>query len=493
MAFSQLLLKSLDPTLSMVELAEVDDSKDVKSLSLFKKSDTRPTTAQTAGKNFPIIKINGFSVTQIESFIIDETGFIPTVTLHFVDSGGEFNGNTFPKKNLLMSSYIKIANQKFKPVRQDWLITSVRSMAPSKGLSDTASIDVEYVVKGELFIPRLYNNVSKSYNGLTSKETLTKVAEELKIGFAENPAATPNDVMTWINFNTSPANFIKDVTCHAFQDAYSFFTSFISKEYCLCYVNVNDQLIPRESDDTFVNYSNLEAIDTDSKTKVEELDATVFNFLTTITSSKSSPNYMTSLTIISDQGQILKNNGYKKQIYYYDYMSDSEPADKFVDFFVAPNNSDGAPESQILLPVDEGLDEIGLKKWINIEYGNTHPQWNFSRVQNDMNLKEIEKIQLKVTLNGINVQVTRGSVIALVVTQRVAQQLRKEFDQENSGKTFNQSTNLSDEMPDLQLTGKYWVKAAKYYYDGDTQKYETELILSRREWLESKKITPPSV
>jgi hypothetical protein len=356
-----------------------------------------------------------------------------------------------------------------------------------------ASIGVEYVVKGELFIPRLYNNVSKSYNGLTSKETLTKVAEELKIGFAENPAATPNDAMTWINFNTSPANFIKDVANHSFQDAYSFFTTFISKEYCLCYVNVNDQLIPRESDDTFVNYSNLEAIDTDSKTKVEELDATVFNFLTTVTSSKSSPNYMTSITLISDQGQLLKSNGYKKQIYYYDYILDSEPVDKFVDFFVAPNNSDGALESQILLPVDEGLDEIGLKKWINIEYGNTHPQWNFSRVQNDMNLKELEKIQLKVTLNGINVQVTKGSVIALVVTQRVAQQLRKEFDQENSGKTFNQSTNLSDEIPDLQLTGKYWVKGAKYYYDGDIQKYETELILSRREWLESKKITPPSV
>ena len=105
----------------------------------------------------------------------------------------------------------------------------------------------------------------------------------------------------------------------------------------------------------------------------------------------------------------------------------------------------------------------------------------------------MEKIQLKVTLNGINVQVTRGSVIALIVTQRVAQKLRKEFDQENPDKTNEIPSSLTDESPDIQLTGKYWVKAAKYYYDGDTQKYETELILSRREWLESKKITPPSV
>jgi hypothetical protein len=110
-----------------------------------------------------------------------------------------------------------------------------------------------------------------------------------------------------------------------------------------------------------------------------------------------------------------------------------------------------------------------------------------------MNLKELEKIQLKVTLNGINAQVTRGSVIALIITQRVAQQLRKEFDQENPEKTNETSRKMSDETPDLQLTGKYWVKGAKYYYDGPTQKFETELILSRREWVESKKITPPSV
>ena len=493
MAFSQLLLKSLDPVLPLVELAEVDNDREKKSLSLVKKTDDKPTTAQTAGKLFPVIQINGFAVTVIDTFIIDETGFIPTVTLHFKDTGGEFNGSTFPKKNLIMSTYIKVANQKFKPVRQDWLITSIRSVAPDKRFNDMSSVGVEYVVKGELFIPRLYNNTSKSYTGMTSKEALTKVAEELKIGFAENPAATPNDAMTWINFNTSPANFIKDIASHSFQDAYSFFTTFINKEYCLCYINVNDQLIPRESDDTFVNYSNLEAIDTNARTKVEEIDYTVFNFLTTVTSSKSSPNYMTSLTLISDQGQILKSNGYKKQIYYYDYTLDSEPADKFVDFFVAPNNTDGVQESQILLPENEGLDEVGLKKWTNIEYGNTHPQWNFSRVQNDVNLKEVEKIQLKVTLNGINVQVTRGSVIALIVTQRVAQKLRKEFDQENPDKTNEIPSSLTDESPDIQLTGKYWVKAAKYYYDGDTQKYETELILSRREWLESKKITPPSV
>lgn len=492
MAFSQLLLQSVDPVLELVELSDIDDDKSKESLSFFKKSDHQPTSAQVAGRDFPFIKINGFQVTTIESFTIDETGFIPTCTLIFTDSGGEFNGNTFPKKNLIMSSYIKVANQKFKPVRQDWLITSVRSMSEARGASDMASTGVEYVIKGELFVPRLYNNVSKSYASLNSRDTLTKVAEELKLGFAQN-SAEPADVMTWINFNTSPANFIKDVTSHAYQDLESFFTAFISKEYCVCFVNVNEQMQQKESDETFVNRGDTSSVDRDSTAKLEEEDFTTLNFLTTMTNSKGSPNYITNLSLISDQGSILKMNGYKKNIYYYDYTVDVEPAEKFVDFYVAPTNTSGLPEAQILMPENDGLDEIGLKKWMNIEYGNTHPKWNFSRVNNDMNLKELEKIQLTVKLEGINVQAIRGSVIPLIITQRVAQQLRKEFDQENPERVLDQTLSPSDEVPDVQLSGKYWIKGAKYHYDGTTRRFETEFILARREWATSKKIETPSV
>lgn len=246
MALDQIILTTLDPTLSIVELTDLDDSRDVKSRALTKKPKHRPSTAQTAGRDEPFIQINGYSVLTIDSFIIDETNFLPGMTLIFVDESGEFNGNSFPKTNMIASSYVKVANGKFKPLRQDWLITSIRSIPTKKGNSDSASGGIEYVIKGELFIPRFYNNVSKSYASLTSKDALFKVAEELKIGFAEN-LVKPADSMTWLNFNTSPANFIKDVISHSYQDEDSFFTAFVNKEYCLNYINVNVQLMQMES------------------------------------------------------------------------------------------------------------------------------------------------------------------------------------------------------------------------------------------------------
>jgi hypothetical protein len=490
MALDQIILTTLDPTLKLVELSDVDDANDKNSLSILKKPDSKPTTAQKAGRDEPFIKINGYSVLNIDSFTIDETGFIPTVTLVFVDASGEFNGSSFPKTNMIMSSYIKVGNDKFKPLRQDWLITSIRAMPGQSGATDMGSVGIEYIVKGELFIPRFYNNVSKSYSKVTSKDALFKVAEELKIGFAENNV-TPSDTMTWINFNTSPANFIRDVISHSYQDEESFFTAFVNKEYCLTYVNVNVQMMRMEADTTFVNILNPSMIDRNALSKAEAKDDIVLNFLTTLTSSKGKPNYILQISMLSDQGQILKNNGYKKQIYYYDSSLDAEPVDKFIDYFVAPTNTIGVPEEQTLLPEPEGMDEVGLKKWMNIEYGNSHINWNHAKVQNDINLKELEKVQLKVSLNDINVQVIKGSVIPLVISQRVAQQIRKEFEADKPNAHNN--LTLDEEVPDLQLSGWYWVKGAKYNYDGTEKRFSTELILARREWTPSKKTDTPNV
>jgi hypothetical protein len=490
MALDQLILTTLDPKLSLVELTDIDDSNTTKSLAILKKTDNRPTTAQTAGRDEPFIKINGYSVLNIEYFTIDETGFVPSVTLIFTDASGEFNGNSFPKTNMIMSSYIKVANEKFKPLRQDWLITSIRTMPGQKGNTDMGSGGIEYIIKGELFIPRLYNNVSKSYSKVNSKDALFKVAEELKIGFAEN-SVKPADVMTWINFNTSPSNFIRDVIGHSYQDEDSFFTAFINKEYCLNYLNINVQMQQMESDDTFTTHLNPGSIDMNALSKAEATDATTLNFLTTLSQSKGKPHYIVDISMLSDQGQILKKNGYKKKVYYYDHSLDAEPVDKFIDYFVAPTNTIGLPESQILLPESEGLSEVGLKKWMSIEYGNTHANWNHAKVANDINLKELEKVQLKVSLNGISFQVIRGSVVPLIITQRVAQQIRKDFEQDKASNPKNLTPE--DEVPDTQLSGKYWVKGAKYNYDGATKEFSTELILARREWIPTKKTTTPHV
>ena len=484
MAFEQVLKTYIQPSMKLIELSDHDNAANSTNTPI-KVDENRPDFSQVAGKEKPFVKISGKIIVNIELLTIDESGFIPKLMLMFKDSNGEFSGPNFPKRNLMVSVFINSANNNFKPIRSDYLITKVTTISPT-GRPTGAQLakDITYVIHGELFVPRLYNNVSKSYSSMTSTDVLKKISEELGLGYVQNQFKTA-DSMTWINFNTSPSNFIKTVLSHSFQDEKSFFHGFISKELMITMVEVNTQLKGGDADTTFSSSTDPQKSAISQRQKDSPISSGLnevpsVNYLTNKQSSANQPNYIYEANLISNQGKILKTEGYKKQIYYYDHLADGDES-KFKDFFVVPTNTDGATEESMLIPDDEGMDEVGNKKWMNINYGNTHPRWNAARVFNAHNLNEIEKIKLRILLNGINFQVIRGMTIPILMTQSMADRMFKEAGStEPMDKTAGGN---SEETIDTQISGWYYVKEAKYVYDEkNKQRFYTELILARREW-----------
>ena len=495
MAFNQIVKTSQQPSIKLITLSDYDTSAEGQEKGLLRHRISSPDSSQSIGANRPFIKIGGQIISQIDSLVIDETGIIPKLTLIFTDVLGEFSGNDFPKRNLMASVYIAVSNEKFKPVRADYLITSIKTI-PSNSVNSKLSLsnNMMYIVKGELFVPRLYNNVSKSYPELTSAAAIQKVCTELGLGYAQNEF-TPSDTMTWININTSPLNFMREITNYAYRDDKSFFSGFISKELIFNFIEVNTQLLDIEPEITFPIAaeplrSNFSQTQKDSTEKSEVNDMAMVNFLTNLRTYQGKPNHIVEANLISNQGDILKSDGYLKKIYYYDHFEPVEVKDgklnRFKEFYTAPINTDGADETTMLIPDDEGLAEVGNKKWMNINYGNTHEHWNAARVFNTHNLKELEKMQLRIVTKGINYQVIRGSSIPVLLTLILADSLRKEVDLENP-REIKERENLSDETIDTQLSGRYYVKGAKYHYDpNQSTPFSTELFLARREWRPSK-------
>jgi hypothetical protein len=316
--------------------------------------------------------------------------------------------------------------------------------------------NVTYLVSGELFIPRLYNNVARSYPNMTSKEALQEVCNELGLGFFENDYKTTVDSMTWINFNTSPLNFIKHVADHAYLDDDSFFTAFINKELQLGLIEVNTQLVPSESDLTFQTWVDSLQADSNQAQKNSQIkegiaEDTMVNFLTNQVKYLDKPNYIYEANLISDQGNVLRMSGYKKQITYYDHFEPDEE-NKKKQFWVVPLVSPGVSDDTLLVPQNEGMTEIGHKKWMNINYGNTHEHWNAARIYNTHNMQELEKLQLRVKLKGINFNVIRGSMIPLLITVKMAEKLRKDANVEEN-EVNPQNRELGAEALDTQLSG----------------------------------------
>jgi hypothetical protein len=497
MGFNQVIKTHVQPSIKLITLDDFDNSAESTTPSVTRKNKGRPDFSQLAGSIKPFIKLAGQVITDIEYLTIDESGFIPKLDLTFTDPAGEFSGNYFPKRNLMLSVFINSGNDKLKPVRSDYLITKVKSIPiTNRGTGIAISQGTTYMIKAELFVPRLYNNTSKSYPNLTSVDAIKTVCSELGLGYAQNEF-TPADAMTWINYNTSPLNFLREITNYVYQDDESFFTGFISKELIFNLIDVNQQLIKSEVDDTFSSNSNPLSLGVTQTQKNNPANAAfaeevVVNFLTNIRKNINKPNYIYEANLISDQGAVLKQDGYKKKIYYYDHFEPVETDDtgkpnKFKQFFVAPNNAPDLPESTMLIPDDEGMDEIGNKKWMNINYGNTHEHWNAARVFNSHNLKELEKIKLRVLLKGVNFQVIRGMVVPVVMSLSLGEKIRKESDPDGNTQIDLSSNTFEGESIDSELTGWYYVKEAKYTFDPkDPHIFYTELILSRREWVPNK-------
>ena len=492
MAFKQVVKTVLQPKIALRELFEEDTSSAGQSID-YKAPSYLPDSSQRTGAFQPFVKLGGAIVSGIEKFTIDQSGFLPTISMTFVDSTGKFAGDFFPKTNLILETYIKVANEKLKPFRMDFLVTSVRSIPNEYTGEKTEGVTgTTYIIKGDLYVPNLYKNVSKSYSNMTSKEALLQIAKELGLGFAENNCF-PRDRMTWINPNMSYFDFIQSIVSHAYEKEDSFFTVFIDNYYILNFIEVNTQIESTDFDYTLSNYTEAIGSDFNQSTKNEVGNLLDEDFIPNYLSSefrlKGSSNYILELNLLGDQGEIIKNKGYRKKIYYYDHLRkiNSDPSEKIVSFYKEPIKSITRGQDQYLIPEDEALSKNQIVKWMSIDYGNTHPEYNAARLINHHNLSELHKINLKVKLRKINFQVMKGFRVPVFITLQEAERLFKTGATDESQDNAKAKDNLFNETIDTQLSGYYYVLSAKYHYDElDRDGFYTELILARREWQPSK-------
>jgi hypothetical protein len=488
MPFKDIIKGTLLPTIPIKELWTADTSQASSQNPYVVAPKSSRSSANKTGVDFPYVKINSVPINEIDKMILDETGMIPKIKLIFTDSTGALAGPNYPKKDPVLSLYIKTQNEKFKPIRCDFLITGIKNNSSATFNSGAPDTSVQYTVTGELYVPTIYNNVSRSYRNMTSKEALTRVAEENGLGFAENDFNTV-DSMTWINTNDTGLNFIRHVSRHAYRDDDSFFNSFIDKYYYLNFLSVTEQLEPTtEFNNTYENTvggGDLEGTEFAKDRQQKEEDLLNILKLTNKESYRGRPDYVINYSLTGDVGRILKSKGYRKKIYYYDHIR-QEDQDKFTSFFVNPIKIKGYSEDRFLDPDDVVFRENLTKKWMNINYGNTHREWNGAVLINDHNNTELNKLKLKVETAGINFQVIRGIGIPVILYQPIAANATRD--------AFRQGSNQTSE-PDYQvdpytliaddiLSGRYFVNGVKYIYDSMDKNYpfKTQFELSKFNW-----------
>ena len=435
------------------------------------------------GVDFPFLTVNNyvFNTDEILEFVLSSNNFLPTMSLTFKLTGSDtFRSQAYPKDGDVLSVFIRAKNNVFKPIRNDYLITSVNS-SPG-GVENMGGVTS---LSGELFIPRLQEQVIKSYTG-TSFKVLQDICKELELGFATNETST-DDSMAWLSAGGTWKTYIEEIAGASWKDTNSFYKVFIDVYYHLNFVNMNNQI---EGDGQLAAgildsaimkdfYQNEQNTTANSQTSTAK-------FLTTIDSFKASNMFIQGYETINKSSTINKMFGYKYNVQFFDMKSL-----KYWNLFVDPKTSDGAEKKKIILkgrtfPKKEGETNAegfspsaqehwktqNLYVWKGIQSKNVHDKYTFAIAHNLRNLLELSKLYLEVRITRWNPNIYLGEKLPLVLISQ-ADPSKANTDAVGKDAVLAEKSG-GGEVPVLDqfYSGYYVVNGMEIIYAQDNSPYE---------------------
>lgn len=450
----------------------------------------------SAGFISPLIEIDNYQVSgsSLISLNINQSGFLPELTLSFIDQTGNFAGMYFPRTNPIVKIYIKSLNPTLKPIRADFLITNISGSAIGSTYTADRSQTI-YTVSAQLYVPGIYGNSILSIPAKNSWEALKWISDFLKLGFATNETATV-DLMTWINPNDTIATFIQNICDRAYKDETSFFDCFIDINYILHFVNYEKSLGKDTKPAEAVGLSDLsqtaDVTGLNESTTQDNQEKDYGSRVIMLTSSikrAESGFHIAHYEMSSNHGEVLSNQNYKKSIIWHDrqyYLENNSQIKHF-----AEPLSDKTIDSNLTTyqkpKLQTFIDTESSTKWVGIDYNNGHLNYKFAKLLNHHNREEFNKNYLTVTIPGVIQSITRGSKILIEIVKSISDENEANIADGVFGDQLAAKTGQVEEL-DLYLSGPYVVHEVKYQYnsfsESDKLRYSTELILVRREWVE---------
>lgn len=447
-----------------------------------------PVKYQNAqGSTHPLIQINNslFGDTDISSMQIDTSGFLPTISVTIIMRTKILYTSGFPKDGDVLSIFIRSKDDSYKPIRNDYEITSVR-VQEENGNQSVGILNIS----GILYVRGLKNMQCFSKPG-TSYEVLKSVAEDLELGFATNEIDT-QDAQKWLCAYKTLQSFILDVSDSAWKDEKSFFTSFVDIFYNLNFVNVDPLFSIKPGKELGISvesYSNDHDIDS------ELIKNSLSILFTNHQLAKYSSQWINKYEQRNKANFINRSQGYVKYNHYYDAL-----LKKKVMFFNDPITTTEEAAKNYVLKGKNSTDERFSRvthNWMGTSYGgngeNQHSTYLRAKTWNHQNMVHLDKLYLEVELDQINMTIRKYQVVPLLIVvynDMERRMLNAPNDTTNSETPVTDGTPNSDsnlvKEEELEFviekfySGNYVVQDIFYQYQNGH--FTQKLKLLRRVW-----------
>jgi predicted chitinase len=276
----------------------------------------------------------------------------------------------------------------------------------------------------------------KSYKQMTSHKVLQQVARDIGLGFNTNIDDT-NDKMTWINPGYYVADFIEEVVNSSYKDDDCFLSSFVDFYYNLNFVDINKELVRDISNDlTVTDVSLFKAID---NSNIEQ-GSVVRLVLTNDEAYRETNLYFSNYEIVNNSTGVSLQSGYNNVMKYYDVVNKDFLVFDLQSITTQNNKSiilKGAPQDDNFYKLNTNVYYLG-----KLDTDNSFVNYNFTKIQNEKNLFELQKISMEITMGNPNLSLYKYQKVSVFVS--------------------NQSNMVTADLQNQRLSGEWLIMDIRY-------------------------------
>lgn len=364
----------------------------------------------------PFVWLNDIQINNIISFKLSSSGFLPTISITFFDGYGYFDSLRFTNDDGRVKVFIDSKSTLLKPIYLEFKILSFKKL-------DNES----FSLTGSLNVNKMYTKNVESFSRSTSYEAFKKIASLSNLGFSSNIDNT-NDAMTWINTGTRGYEFCKDILERSYRSDTSFMWAFVDFYYNLNFIDVESQLNFDLEKQYGINTNDISHMIEDLGGDDNKEEASPI-FLTNDRVASGGSNFFESYKIFNNSTSRSIEKGYSNNIKYYDWDEKS-----FLNFRVQPLTS--TDEDKLILRSDdeEFLESNTVHFWEGkFIHNNVHSNFLFTKIQNQINLNELQKMGIEIVLPVANFNLYRFMKIYVLILNQGLKEINPLFNQKLSG------------------------------------------------------------
>jgi hypothetical protein len=333
----------------------------------------------------------------IMSFKLYHNGIVPKMTISFIDTMNLIKKDGFPKDDTKIEVFLNSRSNFLKSIHLKFKIESFKD--GGGGI---------YTIVGTLDTSLLYRTDYKSIKG-TSFEVLRNLCKQIGLGFNSNIQNT-DDSMLWRQSGRHTYEFMQDIVAHSYISDNSFMIAYIDYYYCFNYVDVEKEYNRDNSTDVGVEVGNIDKSSKETKLSIMEL-------INESSMNKSCFYYEGDKKVKNNSTKISLKKGYKTIEKAYDRLQK-----KFLVFNVDSITSN--EETSIIMKGSKMDKEAFENNYTTsfsgmIDMDNVHKNYNYSVTQNQINLTEIQKLEMTVTLPNTNFNLYKFQKIKVKVVNKV--------------------------------------------------------------------------